>query len=485
MKKLLLSLGLMSALSFNVEAQTLQVGDIAPDFTVTDINNNPHTLYDYLDEGYMVFIDISATWCGPCWSFSSSGIMKEVYEKYGPAGTITPKKIMVLFIEGDGSTTLADLQGTGPNTQGDWVTGKPYPIIDDASLNNKYLGTGFPSFTVICPNREVVFKQDGASSNMTQLSWFEGYMNQCITPIEGTNAALKMIHTPVTACAGQLTKLSVELLNFGTDVLSNAQITAKVGGVVVASKQWTGNLATFATETVEIGDVSLDDAQNMVTYEVIAANDAYVTDNILQRNIEVLKTNFRSWNIQTKTDNNPIQNAWSIKDENGSVVYSHAYTVNDASTTINTPVEMEENKCYTINLTDNGTDGITSGYIKILDGLGQEIYTVNGSYSSLSLQLKSGNKYAGINGIAGVDAINVYPNPAANNISVNIATNKDIKAVVSIIDMLGRNVNIQKDAVLNAGNNTISFDVNNLSKGIYFINIATEDGTMQAKFVKD
>ena len=41
---------------------------------------------------------------------------------------------MVFFVEGDGSTNSADLNGTGSNTQGDWITGTPYPVIDDASI---------------------------------------------------------------------------------------------------------------------------------------------------------------------------------------------------------------------------------------------------------------------------------------------------------------------------------------------------------------
>ena len=36
-------------------------GSVAPDFTATDVNGNQHRLYDYLDQGYTVILDISAT----------------------------------------------------------------------------------------------------------------------------------------------------------------------------------------------------------------------------------------------------------------------------------------------------------------------------------------------------------------------------------------------------------------------------------------
>ena len=51
---------------------------------------------------------------------------------HGPAGmpnvsASTTDDVMVFFIEGDESS-LAALQG-GSGSQGDWITGTPYPII--------------------------------------------------------------------------------------------------------------------------------------------------------------------------------------------------------------------------------------------------------------------------------------------------------------------------------------------------------------------
>ena len=46
----------------------LAPGSFGQDFTVTDQFGEVHNLYNYLDEGYTVILDVSATWCGPCWS---------------------------------------------------------------------------------------------------------------------------------------------------------------------------------------------------------------------------------------------------------------------------------------------------------------------------------------------------------------------------------------------------------------------------------
>ena len=94
----------------NLTFAQLPDGSIAPDFTTTDIYGNAHNLYDYLDEGYTVILDISATWCGPCWNYHSGGTFEEIWEAHGPAGQPgvgpnTTDDVMILWFEGDPSTS--------------------------------------------------------------------------------------------------------------------------------------------------------------------------------------------------------------------------------------------------------------------------------------------------------------------------------------------------------------------------------------------
>lgn len=156
MKKALV-LFLLVVFQTNFSYCQLVDGSTAPDFTFTDLNGNTQSLYAYLNAGKYVAIDVSATWCHPCWLYHETGSFDSLYMLHDVPGDNTWK---VLFLEGDGSTTLADLQGTGTSTQGDWVTGSQYPIMNPTGVTlndfiSSYNNTAFPTLYLICPNKKV------------------------------------------------------------------------------------------------------------------------------------------------------------------------------------------------------------------------------------------------------------------------------------------------------------------------------------------
>jgi thiol-disulfide isomerase/thioredoxin len=157
MKKLFTILTICWSLSSFAQ---LADGSVAPDFTVTDINGNSHRLYDYLNNGYTVIIDISATWCPPCWSYHNQHILENVWASHGPSGELgvnanTTNDVIVLFFEGDPSTTLDQLNGIGTGTLGDWTEGVSYPIIDDATISSLYQIGYIPTIYTICSDKTV------------------------------------------------------------------------------------------------------------------------------------------------------------------------------------------------------------------------------------------------------------------------------------------------------------------------------------------
>lgn len=180
-------------LSMGLKAQ-LPDGSTAPDWTLTDINGNSHHLYSYLDSGYTVYIDFSATWCGPCWYYHNSGALENLYLNYGPNGT---NEVRVFFIEGDASTNLACLYGASgcnSSTQGNWVDGTPYPIINDASQTGAYQVPWWPTIYGICSNHEITYLGQQTTAGLY------AFRSTCPAP---ANIDITLENVQDAGCSGQ------------------------------------------------------------------------------------------------------------------------------------------------------------------------------------------------------------------------------------------------------------------------------------------
>jgi cytochrome oxidase Cu insertion factor (SCO1/SenC/PrrC family) len=140
-------------------------GSTAPDFTLTDYYGTTHNLYEYLDAGKTVFVEIFAAHCPTCWAYHQTHRLKNIYEQYGPDGT---DELMVLALEYDQYNDSLAFTGNHEPwvTAGDWLTGTPYPIFNvedpDRGVFTDYNVTYYPVIYKICPDRilEMVYTSE-------------------------------------------------------------------------------------------------------------------------------------------------------------------------------------------------------------------------------------------------------------------------------------------------------------------------------------
>jgi len=162
MKKFIFTLS-MACMAYLSNAQVYYPdGTVIPSTVVMkDINNVSYDLFTMLNAGKHVIIDLSATWCSPCWSYHQSHVLDNYYDKYGPTGT-SVKDAQVFLYEVDNTTTMADLQGTTGASQGDWLTGTTHPVCNETSTSAVELkfvqpgqSYGIPAVFLVCKDKKL------------------------------------------------------------------------------------------------------------------------------------------------------------------------------------------------------------------------------------------------------------------------------------------------------------------------------------------
>ena len=487
MKKTLLSI--LSALCLGQMAAQLPANSVAPDFTATDINGNTYNLYTLLDQGVTVFLDVSATWCGPCWSYHNSHKLRDLYNQYGPTGTVTPNKVMVFFAEGDASTSLADLQGTGGNTQGNWVSGTTYPILHATGpqIGDLYQISFFPTLYVICPNRIVnTFSQSLTVAQLYDLA------TACPVATQPSDAGLVQYTGSETVCVGNNAQLSVQLQNMGTQPLTSCTIDAiDAGGATVASTTWNGNLATYALANVTVGSIPVNGSADY-TFRVTAANDGAAANNettggYVSSSLQASSTRVR---LELQLDNYPAETSWYLFNSVGSTVASGVYAAGDANTLKIRTFLLTANECYRFQINDSYSDGICcgggNGYYRLTDfTTGDVLVDINGANATFA-QREDLFKAGSPTGVEDIEAealgMKLFPNPNNGQFALSYSLESASNVAVSILNAMGQPVKSVENLDRTAGNYTLQVDTQELPVGTYIVLVQTNEGTASKLF---
>ena len=498
MKKLLLSVAVFGSI-FSSKAQ-LPDGSIAPDFTVTAYqswlsaagmnSNGTYKLYDYLDAGYTVILDVSATWCGPCWSHHLTGALDDLYINHGPAGQLgvsptTTNDVMVIWLDGDGTTADATmLDGSG--SIGNWIEPNatlgqiPFPMANPISatanqINNDYDIAYFPTIYRICPNRVVT------EVGQLTATGFYASIGSCPPAASLPNDVGAISYNGELAhCQGAYTP-KVTIQNNGLSNLTTASITVKQNGTTVSTGTFSGSLTTYATSLVTCTPIANFNGGTL-TVSVTTTNDGLTSNNNLAPITISPATNAISQYVivNITTDRDASESTWQIKNSTGTVVSSGGPWTNLTAigTTVQTPVQVALNpsQCYTFIMKDSYGDGMCCQY-------GNGGYSVTGANGAV---LASGGDFDDSEtssfktGVLGVDelnsiALNVYPNPATDAVNVVFEASA-AEYFVSLSDLQGRSVASQTIENAN-GTQTIVFATDNVAKGSYIVTVRSNGST--------
>ena len=504
MKKLLLSTAILLA-GVSANAQ-LAPGSVAPNFTVTayqpwlstagSASNGSFTLYDYLDQGYTVFLDVSATWCGPCWNYHLNGALEDIYAAHGPSGapgvsSTTTDDVMVIWIEGDDQTADATMLN-GSGSIGNWIEPAAgnqiqFPMANPASalantINNDYAIAYFPTIYRICPNRIIEeVGQLGASALYATVP-------ACPPPASAPADVAALSYTGAAVhCEGAYTP-SVQIQNNGTSPLTSATVTITQGGTTVSTGTYSGSLSTYGVANVTCSPIA-NFTGGAIVCTVTTAGDASAANNAMNTNVAAAANAVSQYiTVNISTDYYASETSWAIKSSTGATVAQGGGNWNDMTTgqpgfTVQAPqlVTLNPSQCYTFEITDSYGDGICCAYgdgaYSLVDANGTTIAS-GGEFGEIDTRaFKTGA--LGMDELATI-AMNVYPNPASSEVNVSFeATNNDY--AVSLMDLQGRVIAAKNMTNLN-GTQVVSFSTENVAKGSYIVTV-TVDGLTTTKNV--
>ena len=292
---------------------------------------------------------------------------------------------------------------------------------------------------------------------------------------------------------------TVEVYNVGEEITSIKFETSINGGTPYEST-WTGSIDTYETEQITITGVpnfTPSIYYNNVKVDIIEVNggngtvgSAYTATSTISSAKTVTGSDLT---VEIYTDNYPGETSWEILNSNSQVVASGGnYTPTtqevlspDACKTKTHDIVLTESDCYSFKMKDSYGDGMAYGS-NPAGGFGFKIKKGNQTlYSLIStpfeytlidgiLNFTYDNSYVGLSNLENKLSMNVYPNPAKEQVSIRFnADNKDY--TISLVDITGRTLITKSYSSLN-GSQVIDLPLNDISAGNYMITIASENG---------
>jgi hypothetical protein len=91
--------------------------------------------------------------------------------------------------------------------------------------------------------------------------------------------------------------------------------------------------------------------------------------------------------------------------------------------------------------------------------------------------------YTSVVNIPNVASISIYPNPSNGLTSLNINNDKNVNMNINLLDINGRVITNLFDGTMNAGSNSVAINTANLQRGLYIVNVLSDNNTATYKLV--
>ncbi|HLP93215.1 MAG TPA: T9SS type A sorting domain-containing protein [Saprospiraceae bacterium] len=458
-------LGLLAGIFLMVVRLSAQLpsGATAPDFVAQDIYGQTHHLYDILESGKIVLIEISATWCAPCWVYHTSQALQDLYAEHGPQGD---DKLRVFWVEGDPSTNINCIfgePGCNGGTAGNYTQGVDYPILDNAAIANAFQISYYPSLFVICPNKRVYEVEPLGPEDLWEKA------NQCPVAYGNTNAGIFEYYSGTQLdeiCGFQEIAPNFLLTNLGSSPLTQATIELSWNNNTVQTLSWTGNLYTYGEANIQFAPLTVSNSGTLsVNVSGInnGAGDEDLANNVRSDNFSQAKSfNTTQVVLKLRTDNFGEETYWEVRDDWGSVLEfggnqevgpngGGAFPLGvlpgpgayPSLTIIRDTLDLPANGCYSLHISDGYGDGMCcnfgSGYYRLYNLNDPTTPIISGGeFDNYDRRAFGAGVLTSTDSPAELQQLALFPNPASTELYIELETPEVIPVSFRIYNAYGQ-----------------------------------------------
>jgi thiol-disulfide isomerase/thioredoxin len=396
-------------------AQVQGIEDVyykVPDITLNDIDGQEHNLYELLDEGKYVLIDLYTTWCQPC--RDNAPFVEAWYEEHGPEGDGT---VIMWNVECDDNDT--DLQDVLDWIEEFSVTSINFEENDFFWFLDEFPYNGYPSYFMICPDRFYgkVFGQEEML-----IEEMNAFINGCPElSTNETDARLLVFEEDLNVQCGNPSP-SIRIENRGSLDLNTLTIETYVNGELDNSFNWTGNLSQYEEERVFLAQLDglFDSGIQDISFELLEPNgmeDQNINDNTASGQFQLIDGATPS--IQAGFGYGAQSYTFQIIDDSNELVFEHTFAATSSYGNESVDLCLANNACYTFKIIDAVSGGgagfiFSQEFIDLQFEGEQLLYIDETNYAQQVAEFSFciGDPTVGVDTYLEQASFDIYPNPS-------------------------------------------------------------------------
>ena len=186
----------------------------------------------------------------------------------------------------------------------------------------------------------------------------------CVTSLV-LDAGVGLIGLPeTTLCGAESITASYVLTNFGTDVLTQVNLSTITNGGMPVADQWNGSLEQFESVTVELPTFTAQDGENSLIVTITAVNgdtDESAFNNSASGFFMAFTGPTLNWELLLTLDDYGSEVTWTVFDSGTPVAVGGPYPDDIDGTEVSIPLCLTEG-CYALIVEDSYGDGLCCDY---------------------------------------------------------------------------------------------------------------------------